>query len=293
MRPANIVTAWADILAGFAATDLVFLWLESTGTQFGFFESGKLVWLLLSTTGLYGGGVVFNDVFDAKLDKVERPERPIPSGRASDLGAVLLGVVLLIAGVLFAFQVTPFSGKLSIVIAIAALNYNKVAKHNPIVGPINMGLCRGLNLMLGMSAALAAVYLNWFICLIPIVFISAITMISRSEVSGGDKRTILFGGILFGIVIASILVLPFFMDYSLIHTLPFLCLFVFMVFKPLTKAYNNPDPSNIKASVRGGILALIPMDAAIAAGFAGWVFGVLILLLLPVSMLFAKRFAVT
>ena len=68
-RPANIVTAIADILAGVAIS--------------GFLRDGHdytpVLWLVLSTVGLYGGGVVFNDVFDAKLDAVERPERPIPS----------------------------------------------------------------------------------------------------------------------------------------------------------------------------------------------------------------------
>ncbi|MGB3292783.1 MAG: hypothetical protein WBB01_07355, partial [Phormidesmis sp.] len=70
MRPANVVTAWADILAGYAA---------GLGVGVIAFPSTTLVWLLLATTGLYAGGVVFNDVFDAELDTVERPERPIPS----------------------------------------------------------------------------------------------------------------------------------------------------------------------------------------------------------------------
>ncbi|NEP43227.1 MAG: UbiA family prenyltransferase, partial [Okeania sp. SIO2H7] len=69
MRPANIITAHADILVGYAAS--------------GATDPYRLGWLLLATTGLYGDGVVFNDVFDAELDAIERPERPIPSDRAS------------------------------------------------------------------------------------------------------------------------------------------------------------------------------------------------------------------
>ena len=67
MRPANIVTAHADILAGYAAA--------------GATNGVHLVLLLAATTGLYGGGVVFNDVFDAKLDAMERPERPFQAGQ--------------------------------------------------------------------------------------------------------------------------------------------------------------------------------------------------------------------
>ncbi|MDX5436080.1 MAG: UbiA family prenyltransferase, partial [Pontibacter sp.] len=97
MRPANIVTAIADIMLGYAASGaLLSLQLWENG-----FEAGNLYllgWLALATIGLYGGGVVFNDVFDADLDRVERPERPIPSGVASVGGASLLGAVLLIGG---------------------------------------------------------------------------------------------------------------------------------------------------------------------------------------------------
>lgn len=79
MRPANIVTSVADILLGFAASGLVQNPFFSDG-HFNISGLDALLWLILSTIGLYGGGVVFNDVFDAELDKVERPERPIPSG---------------------------------------------------------------------------------------------------------------------------------------------------------------------------------------------------------------------
>lgn len=69
MRPANIVTAFADILAGFAVAGGV---ISFTG-ETSLITPDGLGWLLLSTFGLYGGGVVFNDVFDAELDAKERP----------------------------------------------------------------------------------------------------------------------------------------------------------------------------------------------------------------------------
>src|SRR5690348_4730424 len=101
MRPANIVTAVADILAGIAIA--------------GYFTSGErdisqVILLLLANVGLYGGGVVLNDFFDAALDAVERPERPIPSGLISKAEALLLGVLLLITGIVCASFVSSVSG---------------------------------------------------------------------------------------------------------------------------------------------------------------------------------------
>ena len=70
-RPANIVTAWADVLAGVAVAGVTVPVL--LGAEPGGILPESVIWLVLATTGLYGGGVVFNDVFDAKLDAIERP----------------------------------------------------------------------------------------------------------------------------------------------------------------------------------------------------------------------------
>ena len=80
MRPANIVTSFADILVGFSIIMMSQQYLQP-GQNMHLFNMLGL--LLLATAGLYGGGVVINDVCDTELDKIERPERPIPSGRIS------------------------------------------------------------------------------------------------------------------------------------------------------------------------------------------------------------------
>src|SRR6187402_2854277 len=85
LRPANVVTALADVLAGAAVAGAPW--------------SPSMPWLLGSTACLYAGGVVMNDVADRAIDAVERPERPIPSGAVSAGAAGRLGLALLVAGV--------------------------------------------------------------------------------------------------------------------------------------------------------------------------------------------------
>ncbi|PIQ21202.1 MAG: polyprenyltransferase, partial [Cytophagales bacterium CG18_big_fil_WC_8_21_14_2_50_42_9] len=152
LRPANIITAIADIMLGFAASGSVMMLMQDDEVTAGEPQMRLLYWLILSTIGLYGGGVVFNDVFDAELDRVERPERPIPSGAASRVSATVLGALLLIGGIAAAFQVSVLSGALAVLISVIALVYDALGKHFSVLGPINMGLCRGLNLLLGISA---------------------------------------------------------------------------------------------------------------------------------------------
>lgn len=292
MRPANIVTAIADIMLGYAASGaLMSLQLWENG-----FEAGNLYllgWLALATVGLYGGGVVFNDVFDADLDRVERPERPIPSGIASVGGASLLGGVLLIGGILAAWQVSVISAVIAVTIALLALLYDWKGKHHPVLGPVNMGACRGGNLLLGVSAIPAAVAELWFIALIPIVYISAITMVSRGEVHGGNTAALKGAVLMYVLVFAGILSLALLPQFNLLYSLPFLLLFAFLIFPPLFRAMPAKEPKLIIKAVKAGILALIVMNASIAAGFAGWQYGLVVLLLLPVSIYIAKSFAVT
>jgi len=292
MRPANIVTAWADILVGFAASGSVVILDKVLTGQATLASLFPLAWLLLATTGLYGGGVVFNDVFDAELDAKERPERPIPSGRASREGAIWLGSLLLVVGVVAALQVSWLSASLAAVVAFAALFYDAFGKHNPFFGPINMGACRGGNLLLGMSVVPAMVG-QWFLALIPIAYIAAITAISRGEVHGGKATTGILALLLVGAVIGAMLALGLGQNYEVLAALPFIGLFAARVLPAFVKAVREPTPEQIRTAVKAGVLSLIVLDATIAAGFAGLPYGLLVLSLLPVSITLAQIFAVT
>lgn len=294
-RPANILTAIADILAGMAAVGALYILNDPKLGEAAFTMriSSSGLFLILSTIGLYGGGIVFNDVFDAELDAVERPERPIPSGKATKTGASILGIVLLLIGIVAAFMVSIPSGIIAISIAILALVYDKWGKHHNWLGPINMGLCRGLNLLLGVS--LYAMYLDelMFLALIPIIFIGAITMISRGEVHGGDRKTLWGAFVLYLGVIIFLLGLSFLPYFQLNISLIFIVGFAAMVFPPLLGAIKEPSGPKIMKAVRLGVMSLIFMDAAIAAGFMGWNYGLIVVFLLPLSILTARMFSVT
>ncbi|GAB1544978.1 UbiA family prenyltransferase [Scytonema sp. NUACC21] len=293
MRPANIVTAWADILAGFAASGCVVFSNEVGIAEATLNNLSPLLWLLLATTGLYGGGVIFNDIFDTEIDAIERPERPIPSGRASRMGAIILGSLFLSVGVLAASQVSWLSATLAVGIAAAAIFYDAYGKHHPVFGPLNMGICRGGNLLLGVSAVSTMVSEYWLLSLIPIVYIAAITTLSRGEVHGGKASTGIIALLLIGTVIAGLLGLGLLKNYHLLAVLPFIVLLGIRVLLPFMKAASNPSPENIRTAVRAGILSLIVLDSTMAAGFANLPYGLLVLLLLPISMALAQIFAVT
>lgn len=278
-RPANIITAYADILAGYAAA--------------GVAAPAALPLLLVATTGLYGGGVVFNDVFDAKLDAVERPERPIPSGTVSLRAAAVFGALLLALGVFAAWSWSGLSGSVAAATAAAALIYDRFGKHEALLGPINMGLCRGLNLLLGVTAAGHIASPRMVLAAIPLCYIAGITSLSRGEVKGGTRAAALISSgwlaaaaLLF--IVAAVLEGP-----RAAWCVPFFAALVWRLFGPFRRAFGSLAPDRIRAAVRTGILSLILLNASLAALFAGPWYAVGILLLYVPAMLLAKLFAVT
>lgn len=282
-RPANIITAISDILAGAAVA----------GYAGGVDQLPSVLLLIVATIGLYGGGVVLNDVFDAALDRVERPERPIPSGLISEKEGASLGTSLLIIGVASAFFLSVYpSGSIAFTIAVAAVVYDKWGKHHRFLGPLNMGLCRGLNLLLGISLVPEALLQYGYLALVPILYISAITMISRGEVHGGKSKTILAAAFLYLVVIASILYVSVSHGHGL-YTVFFLVILVILIYPPLIRAIRDPVGKNIGKAVKAGVLALIVMNASWAAAFGALYLALAIVLLLPVSILLARLFAVT
>jgi 4-hydroxybenzoate polyprenyltransferase len=283
-RPANIVTAISDILAGIAIAGFSFSLAE--------IDILKAIFLCISTIGLYGGGIVFNDIFDLELDRIERPERVIPSGRVSKINAIIYGNILLSFGIIAAWLNSGISAVIALLVAICALVYNKFGKHHGFLGPINMGLCRGGNLILGMSIIENSIHIWWPIGLLPVCYIAAITMISRGEVHGGNKNILYFAAFLYMLVSTMQLFISFQLGNILLAA-PFVILHIYLIFKPLVSAINNPIGPNIGKAVKAGVLSLIVMNAAWVSVSGNIYFALAVLCLLPVSLRLAKLFAVT
>ena len=287
-RPANLPTAMADILAG---TALAGTYQIIEGINHDTTNLFGIVQLLLSSLCLYAGGVVLNDVFDVGVDRKERPERPIPSGTVSTTHAAKFGSLLLIAGIFFAFTVNPTAGLIALALAGSIILYDGLAKKHAFFGPLSMGLCRGLNLLLG--AAIFSSLDHWYYAFIPITYIFAITLISRGEVHGNNKNNIIWAGILYTVVIILVMIGfdPLIAPTTLV--LLFLSFFAFLIFGPLIRAYRSNSPTNIRKAVKTGVLSIIILDASIAAGHSFWWIPVSILLLFPLSIFISRSFAVT
>lgn len=91
MRPLNgvmsVVAVWIGALIAGAPIE------PGTGLILGF----------ISVFLISGGGMAINDYFDAEIDKLNRPNRPIPSGKMSRRAAVAYSALLFILGIAASF----------------------------------------------------------------------------------------------------------------------------------------------------------------------------------------------
>lgn len=280
LRPANVATALADVLAGFAIAGLQ--------------NRPALPWLLLATACLYAGGIVLNDFFDRHLDRVERPERPIPSGRVGAPAAAALGAILLAAGWIAAsHHATRAAGGVALAIAGAVVLYDAWGKRSRVFGPINMGLCRALNLLLGVAAVPAALPQAWPLAGIPLTYIAAVTTLSRGEVRGGNHRAATVALISLSAALAGLLAVALRAGANLAPALALVMALMWRVIPAFVHARRLGEPAAIRVAVKRGVLSLVLVDAAIAAAYAGPLYAALVLATGLVAGALARWFAVT
>ncbi len=286
MRPANIITALTNVISGISASSYIF-------KNENYLDYSSIGCLLVATTGLYGGGIVFNDFFDINIDTIERPNRPIPSGSVTKQQAGLLGSFLFIGGLIAALKVSVEAFNISLIICIFCFVYNIKTKHYSWLGGLTLALCRGLNLLLGTTLIEDGVRCFWPLTFIPFGLTIAITAVSQVEVSGNDTSILKKSVVFYFATVLTLCTLIYTYTTKISFYILFLVLFVSVNGFYIQTALKNPIPTNIQKVVKWGVLSFIILDAAIISSFSSFYYGMIIFCLLPVSIVLSKFFAVT
>jgi 4-hydroxybenzoate polyprenyltransferase len=174
-RIANVFTTVSNILLGY----LFF-------TPISNFDHFIIVKLISISAFLYIGGMVLNDYFDINIDKKERPWRPLSSNKITKKNALVIILFSFSYSLLFSFIMGPNTFIITLIMISLIFLYNKFLK-NRNYGPINMGVIRSLNILLGSSQSLSFLEESIFDVrfLIPVFseffYVYAITILSKNE----------------------------------------------------------------------------------------------------------------
>lgn len=138
------------------------------------------------TAGLY-----LSDFLDRKLDKIEKPHRPIPSGRICPYEALFIGAVFAVTGLVLSFYLGLYNLALVFVVAFLVLGYAKFSKSKGILGNINRGLVTVTAFFYGVFSAgqaidLIPVYV-WLLSLVFLVHDTNSNLVGAIRDMQGDK----------------------------------------------------------------------------------------------------------
>ncbi len=195
LRLPNLFTVPGDPMAGFL---LVIIGVSMDPHIVSPDVNFVLVSMLLAALAsllLYCSGLLANDYFDLEEDRRERPDRPLPSGRVRPGSVILAALVLALGGVGAAYFAGGKWTALTAAILVGVIFfYDALGKRIPVLGPLNMGACRGLSALVGAMAAaevcLPSISLEM---LFPAVgfavgltlYIAAVTSVSKKETGAG------------------------------------------------------------------------------------------------------------
>ncbi|MEU5820378.1 SCO3242 family prenyltransferase [Streptomyces sp. NPDC047803] len=226
---------------------------------------------------LYEAGMALNDWADRDEDAVDRPHRPIPSGRITPRAALAAAGALTAAGAVLAARAGRPALGMATGLAATVWAYDLRLKHTP-AGPAAMAAARSLDLLLGATATGQGSPLRAARAALPAAALLgahtyAVTAVSRHETQGGSTTapvTALAAAAGIGGAVLRERRAPRSAPTGLLLT-ALTGAYLRTAARPLAHAALNPSPPLTQGAVGSGIRAMIPLQAALAAraGAAG------------------------
>ncbi len=293
VRAPNLFTAMADVAMGYLFTHAAMQPIQWA----------ELALLAGVSCLLYASGVVLNDVVDVETDRRERPGRPLPSGRVSVSAARWVGWLLLGTGIATAWLAAVLAhdlrpGVFALLLAGGIVLYNGVVK-STVLGPLTMGACRMLNVLMGMSLVAGPDGLprllrkeHWLAAAAIGLYVVGVTCFARSESRRNHPLRLLAATVIILSGVALLLPIPKLTE----HAIPVLrhqpdrwplllgVLSALLAFRCL-RAVVNPIPAQVQAAVKHCLLSIIILDAAVCFVVWGSTGAIVILALLAPALL--------
>jgi len=207
--------------------------------------------------------------------------------------ALRLSLALLILGFGFAAFASTRAAMIAGLLIGAVVFYDAVLKSTP-VAPAVMGLCRALNLALGMHAAgslwtataMTPIVLMW-------LYITSVTFFARHEAAVSSNLRLSTGTIGVCASVAGLSALAWIVPLAQVSFLWPLGLLLVGLSRAGFRAASRPSPQTVQAAVKTFVIALVLFDACIAWAARGHLAGLLVASLVLPTFLLARILRVT
>jgi len=253
VRLPTVFTCVADIFTGFLLTH-------------GSLEPVDTFALIVAVSVChYWTGMVLNDWFDRQIDAVERPGRPIPSGRIAARAALTIALALNAVGLILAAMAGGNTLLVATALTLCVWLYDGILKKTPLA-PVLMGGCRFLNVMLGASASPTGEL--WCLPQVHVaagmgLYVAGLTWFARQEASISRRGQLISATFVINVGLATLVA---FILHSPASNQRETSLFVLVVIaitivRRLIRAIAVPTPRHVQTAVRTMLLSLIMLNA--------------------------------
>jgi len=152
IRPENVLLTFISVwLAAFISPKFEFTY--------------SILWAALSASMILAGANIINDIYDLEIDKLNRPERMIASGRISVQSAWMLFYFTYFIGFIFAWLTGASFFLIAVCMAILMVWYSSYLKRTILLGNLLVSFVAGITFIYGAMAIH-----DWKVGIIPAVF---------------------------------------------------------------------------------------------------------------------------
>jgi len=210
--------------------------------------SNEIVLACFSAMFVAASGNVINDFFDYTIDIINKPNRPIPSGRITKNGSIIIYVLLVLVSVILSLFISLPSFAIVVFTITLLFFYSLSLKKIPLIGNISIALSTALAFIYG-----GVVVGNIDASLIPASFAFLINLIREivkdvEDREGDAKNNIETYPLRFGInktvfLLTALLMVLFFLTilpfYLNIYSIEYFLMVMFCVNLPLVYFYRE------------------------------------------------------
>jgi len=236
MRPINCIMGTLTVIIGILNT--------RTGIPINILLI-NLVLGILTYYFIAGSGMIINDIYDIEIDKINRPNRPIPSGAVSLKQAKILFILTFGIGVMISiihyliFTLSGLNVILAVFFGLIGWLYAAWGKKQGFIGNIIVGISFSIGLIYGavLNSLIIPIYIYYFFLTAFFLLLSREIVKGCEDIEGdkeegvktlaiklGTKQAIRFS-LLFEVLAIIFFILPMFTN--IINPLLFL---IFMIF---------------------------------------------------------------
>lgn len=309
-RVPNTFTSCADVLAGMCIAGGIHHAIEQYPLAAILGSIGSICF--------YWGGMVLNDVLDLEQDRLQGRPGPLVTGaitperaRQAAIGLFVVGFLLTLfaAGSVYGLAASSLPHIFPSLVVASLLIASIVAYDGPLkktpLAPSVMGLCRSLNMGLGMALVAGALdhplgKHAYLIALGHGIYVAGITTAARREAENLQSRTRLVWGWAIsavGVVLIAIASACFPTEPLRLDPYWVFPLLIVVLMLPLARrawhSIESLDPRKLGIAIRQAIVSILFLDAALALQYAGDRAGLWLCVLVLPTLWLARMFRST